>query len=181
MNGIVDAINNLAEPRVIDWVTLAVASASFIVSGIAVYVTYQQKAISKRAERAKILDDLFDMLHILKKYDGDNIDIEVLDGVFKKLQKMKITNVDILSEPAIEFISEILEKMHRIGTLKSLKENGLPDLTLEILKKNGVNLDVEELKTKNFEEYSEHRLFFYKDAFTRYQELFITPKTKKGK
>ncbi|AXT73747.1 hypothetical protein [Vibrio sp. dhg] len=172
MSDIANAINSLAEPRLIDWATLIVAAASLIVACFAAKFSLEQKQISSRAERAKVLEDLFDILHILKHYDGENIDSDLLDKTFKRLQKIKLTSTELFSEEATEFVTEVMEKMHAMGTKSALYKNGIPNLFFQIIESSGIEVELPNLEEKNRTVYNEYRYFFFKGAFDKFQKLF---------
>ncbi|MGF1712848.1 hypothetical protein L4C37_20080 [Vibrio kagoshimensis] len=148
MSDIVNAINSLAEPRLIDWATLIVAAASLIVACFAAKFSLEQNQISSRAERAKVLEDLFDILHILKHYDGENIDSNLLDKTFKRLQKIKLTSTDLFSEDATVFVTEVTEKTHAMGTKRALYKNGIPDLFFKIIESSDIEVELPNLEEK---------------------------------
>ena len=179
MSDIVFAINNLAQPRWFDYLTLLVSVASLYVAYTATIVAKEQKAISIREEqnriqneRKRIIDDMFDILHILKHYNGENLDASVLDLNFKKLQKMRLITTRLFSNDVTEFITEILTIVHEMPTKRKLKTDGVPDGFLMMLKNSGVSLNIEDLNEKNLKRYSEDRYFLSKDAFDKFEELF---------
>ncbi len=178
---LVTAINNAALPRTIDYVTLLVAGASLLISvvsliaaGFATYYARAQKKIAQRAERNQITLELFDCLHIVKKFDGSNLDGELLDRTFKRLQKLKLKACDkeLLSSESHAFISKVLTIVHEMPTKQSLhKENADDELQL-FLNKFGVEVTVEHLQKEFRTDYLEARNFLQKEAFLRFEELF---------
>ncbi|WP_025539109.1 hypothetical protein [Vibrio parahaemolyticus] len=178
---VVTAINNAALPRAIDYVTLCVAGASLltavaslIAARFATIYTREQKNIAQRAERNQITSELFDCLHIVRKFNGSNLDDELLDHTFKRLQKLQLKACDkeLFSSESHAFISKVLKIVHEMRTMQNLHEDNADDALREFLNNFGVEVTVEQLQEKFRTDYMEARYFLQKQAFSEFEELF---------
>ncbi|PQJ63912.1 hypothetical protein BTO10_03720 [Vibrio chagasii] len=172
MSDIANAIYNLAEPRLIDWATLFVAIVSMIIACFAAKFSLDQKKISTRVERNKVLEDLFEVLHILKHYDGENIDRNTLDKTFKRLQRIQLTCMEIFTPEGTAFVREVLEKTHAMGTKAVAYKQGVPETFIQMMEHSGNEVDILSIKEKQRTTYEEYRLFFFKGAFDEFERLF---------
>lgn len=175
IGNISQAIQALAEPRFIDYVSLSVAIASTVVAGVSLFIAVkalryarEQKNIAERAERASISIELLEILQSLKQYSGEISDD--IDGTFKRLQKLKVRSLYVVSADGNAFIDEILKKIHDMPPRKAAYENEATEEQVKFYESFGLDSNAHDALGV---EYFEYKRFFQKEVFSRYQNLFV--------
>lgn len=176
MQEIAFAIADAAKPRLIDWVTLFVAASSLIIALLAAAYTKQQKDISERFERSEITTEIFDCLHIVKKYNGSNVDSALLDSTFKRLQKVKLKSDRLFTSQAVTFIDNVIDLIHEMPSKKSLHED-TSDADLLALVSKFEYLPIELLQDKFRDDYFSARVYLQKGVFSEFTNLFLERKS----
>ncbi|MDN3699621.1 hypothetical protein QWY97_20145 [Vibrio cortegadensis] len=175
VGSIVEAINALAEPRFIDYVSLSVAAASTVVAGVSLFIAVkalryarEQKNIAERAERASISIELLEILQSLKQYSGEISDD--IDQTFKRLQKLKVRSLSVLSNDGIAFINNVLKMIHDMPPRKAAYENEATEEQAKFYESLGIDPNAHDALGV---EYFDYKRFFQRQVFSEYQKLFV--------
>lgn len=162
-----EAIISLGKPKLTDFATLVIASASLFISLVALRFTKNQKDISQRAERLEIHTELLDILHYLKQYNS-SCD-EASDEHFRRLLKLKAISKSAYSKEASKFINTVLSKMHDMPVRYSAYLEGISEETAKALEAIGIDRNVHDALICQYFELKE---YFQKTTFVEFERLF---------
>lgn len=167
MELLVEAVNNLGNPKLTDFVTLGVALISLVISVVALCFTKNQRDISQRVERLKIHIELLDILHYLKHYNGSCDDSS--EEYFSRLLKLKALSKSAYSEEASNFINTVLTNMHNMPVRYAACLEEVSEETARALEAMGVDPNIHDALAC---QYFELKRFFQETAFVEFERLF---------
>jgi hypothetical protein len=169
---IVQAINKLASPRFIDFVTLSIAFVSLLIASAAMKYTKNQKNIQSRSEQYELYVDVLNILYFLKHYTGEVT--EESNAVFKKLLRLKIIIKSAFSDDAATLITDIISKMDELQLKKHAYEAEVTPQAAALLEAVGIDPNIHDAMGI---QYMEIRQYFKKDSFSNFEKLFVLTDT----